>query len=120
MLRKISLYTLLGTLLYLTSSCTKEDILQDVDVNNLDLSDGVKFSAHIRPLLSTHCGECHSASSSQTNYLDYNTARNSVTNILDRIQREEGESGFMPRNGDKLSQEQIDLIVQWREDGLLN
>jgi len=84
-----------------------------------DPTSGLKFSVHIRPILNTHCGECHSSGSSQTNYLDYTRAKTAINSILDRIQREEGAAGFMPRNGSKLPQESIDLIIKWKEEGLV-
>lgn len=105
----------LGMLIFLVASCKKDDPQEIVDSIN-----GVKFSEEIAPLLSNRCGECHSAGASQTNYLDYTTARNGIDRILNRIQREEGSAGFMPLNGTKLSQESIDLIQQWRDDGFLN
>ena len=109
--------TFFGIFISILYSCKKEELISEPEMEDTSLR--TKFSVHIRPLLNTHCGECHSAGTSQTNYLDYDNSKNAITSILDRIQREEGASGFMPRNGNKLPQESIDLIQQWQDEGLI-
>ena len=106
-----------GIMMLFLYSCKKEELISEPELEDTSL--GTKFLVHIRPLLNTHCGECHSAGTSQTNYLDYDNAKNAITSILDRIQREEGASGFMPRNGNKLPQESIDLIQQLQDERLI-
>ena len=39
--------------------------------------------------------------------------------LIDRISRMEGADGLMPLGGPRLPQATIDLIVQWKNDGLL-
>ena len=39
--------------------------------------------------------------------------------IIDRVKREPGSAGFMPRNGAKLSDEKIAILEKWVADGLL-
>ncbi|RMA64639.1 c-type cytochrome [Ulvibacter antarcticus] len=70
------------------------------------------------------CSACHSnppqngAPMSLTNFA---LVKNAVETrgLLDRISRNEGESGLMPLGGPRLPQQDIDLIVQWNSDGLL-
>jgi uncharacterized membrane protein len=99
-------------------SCSKTDPFPE-EVNQVNNLNGIKFSAHIKPLLDNKCGECHGPGQSQTNYVDFTNAKNGISNILNRIQREEGATGFMPRNGSKLTEKEIELIKQWKEDGFL-
>ena len=40
------------------------------------------------------------------------------TDLLDRIQRQNGENGIMPSTG-RMSQNNINLILQWNANGLL-
>mgnify|MGYP006194639337 CR=1 FL=1 len=70
------------------------------------------------------CTACHSnppqngAPMPLTNYSEVKNAVES-RGLLDRISREEGAPGLMPLGGPRLPQQQIDLIMQWNDDGLL-
>ncbi len=70
------------------------------------------------------CTACHSnppqngAPMPLTNYEEIKNAVE-TRGLLDRISREEGAPGLMPLGGPRLPQQQIDLIMQWNEDGLL-
>ncbi len=75
-------------------------------------------------IFENNCTVCHSnppqngAPMPLTNYTEI---KNAVENrgLLDRISREEGAQGLMPLGGPRLPQQQIDLIMQWNIDGLL-
>ena len=41
------------------------------------------------------------------------------TDALDRMNRQPGESGFMPKYGSRLPQVSIDLVEQWMNEGYL-
>lgn len=73
----------------------------------------VTFNADIKPLITANCGSCHSS------FTTYQTAKNNIDKILDRIQRAAGSSGAMPQGGPKLSQSDIDKFIKWNTDGLL-
>ncbi len=68
----------------------------------------VSFALNIQPFLG--CSGCHT-------YNDYNNARNNINRILDRVQRTQGSSGFMPQGGTPLSATQINLLKKWVSDG---
>ena len=72
------------------------------------------YTENIKPILESSCTACHSGSSSSGGLsLDnYTAAYNAVKSgdILDRIQREPNEPGFMPSGGQKLPAENISLI----------
>ncbi|MFZ9981434.1 MAG: c-type cytochrome [Cyclobacteriaceae bacterium] len=74
----------------------------------------VSFTADIKPILTGNCTGCHS------NYNDYTSTKNDVEEILNRIQRQPGSTGFMPQGGQALSAAQIELIKKWKEEGLAN
>ena len=78
----------------------------------------IAFSQNIKAIIKSNCNSCHGASGDQTNCVNNDNAKTVADGILNRIQLEEGTSGFMQRNGSKLSQEDINLIKQWKTDGL--
>ena len=70
------------------------------------------------------CQRCHSnppQNGAPMPLVSYENVRDAVLDrgLLDRISREEGESGAMPLGGPRLPQTTIDLIFQWNEDGLM-
>ncbi|MDW7692245.1 cytochrome c [Flammeovirgaceae bacterium SG7u.111] len=77
----------------------------------------VTFAANVKTIIENNCSSCHTTGS-QPQFIDYQTAKNNVDNILDRIQREQGEGGFMPQGRSKLPQDDIDAIKLWKADGL--
>ena len=41
------------------------------------------------------------------------------SNLIDRISRNDGADGLMPQGGPRLSQDLINIIIQWELDALL-
>lgn len=79
------------------------------------------YDKDIKIIFTTNCTPCHLAGGTNPNkWDDYLQSKNKITNILDRIQREPGTTGFMPRNGTmKLPAATIAKLNQWVKDGLL-
>jgi hypothetical protein len=76
------------------------------------------YAKDIKPLLTTSCTPCHLAGGTNPNkWDDYASAKGKITTIIDRVKREPGATGFMPRNGAKLSAAQIALLEKWLKDG---
>ncbi|MDA9892427.1 hypothetical protein N9V60_04725 [Flavobacteriaceae bacterium] len=116
---------ILLAILFFIVSCKKEEMIESAETPENSIEEeapenAITFSKHISSILSTNCNNCHGPSGDQTNYTSFQNAKQNVDAILNRIQREEGSSGFMPRNGNKLSDEDIALIQQWKDDGLFN
>ena len=88
----------------------------------------VDYNTEIQPIFNDNCGNCHLGSSSGgLNLSDYNNLMSSDvvipgnhqnSELYDRITRLDSEQGDMPPTG-SLSQEQIDLIAQWIDEGAL-
>jgi Cytochrome C oxidase, cbb3-type, subunit III len=95
------------------TSCEKED--EPVVVAK------ISYDKDIKPIFVTNCAPCHLAGGANPNKWDqFDVAKSKITSILDRVQREPGTTGFMPRNGTmKLSAENITKLKQWVTDGLL-
>jgi mono/diheme cytochrome c family protein len=78
------------------------------------------YVANVKAIFTTSCTPCHVAGGTNPNkFDDYTTAKNKISSILDRVKRNPGESGFMPRNGTKLPADKIAVLEKWVADGLL-
>lgn len=78
------------------------------------------YLADVKPILTASCAPCHMAGGTNPNKWDeYTPTKTKITTILDRVKREQGASGFMPRNGTKLSADKIAVLEKWMADGLL-
>ncbi len=76
----------------------------------------ISFATNIKPLIISKCSNCHT-SGGQTNFTVYGNTSTDINLILDRINRTQGDQGFMPKNGTKLTQAEIDLIQNWKDQG---
>ena len=88
----------------------------------------VDYNSEIQPIFNNYCGNCHLGNSSGgLNLSNYNNLMSSNTvipgnhedsELYDRIIRPDSQPGDMPPAG-SLSQEDIDLIAQWIDEGAL-
>ena len=105
-----------GLILFITSceSRTYEEIS-----DNTPITQTVRYEAEIKPIINANCISCHSAggSASFQPLTSYNQVKNNIDNILDRIQRPNGDPQKMPQGG-SLSASQINLFIKWKADGL--
>ena len=81
----------------------------------------ITYNKDIKAIFTANCTPCHLPGGVNPNkWDDYATAKAKITNILDRVQRTPGTTGFMPRNGTmQLPAATITLLKQWQTDGLL-
>lgn len=78
------------------------------------------YMADVKPIFVASCTPCHLAGGINPNKWDqYAQAKAKISVILDRVQREPGATGFMPKVGAKLSAEKIAILKKWVDDGLL-
>ena len=104
------------------SSCsdsTYDDIQTSEDLN----SDLITYQ-DVKPIIDNNCLNCHSnptINGAPMSLVTYEEVKNSVlnSNLIERISRNDGANGLMPRGGPRLSQNLIDTIVQWEQDALL-
>ena len=72
------------------------------------------YTENVKPILESNCTPCHSGSSPYGGLsLDtYTTVYYAIKSgeVLDRIQREPNQAGFMPSGGQKLSTGNISII----------
>lgn len=108
---------------FLIVSCTTSTY-DDIEVIQVENQGEVVTFQDVAFVFENVCTACHSnppqngAPMSLTNYTE---VKNAMENrgLIDRITRNEGEQGLMPLGGPRLPQQQINLIMQWNLDGLL-
>ncbi|WP_228456997.1 c-type cytochrome [Chryseobacterium sp. LAM-KRS1] len=111
-------------LLYIVSSAVLliscESRTYDEISNHTPITQQVKFTADIKPIIDANCISCHSANGpgSFQPLTNYNQVKNNIDKIIDRIQRPNGDPGKMPQGG-SLSATQINLFIKWKADGLV-
>jgi len=94
---------------------------EDIQVPTI-VEGNVTYNAQIKTIIDANCVSCHAVGSIAgfrplTNYAEVKDAVQN-SDLLDRIKRQNGENGAMPSTG-RMSQNNIDLIVQWNTNGLL-
>ena len=107
----------------LTLSCTTTTYDDIVEIQEQDPAEVVTFQ-DVAFVFENICTACHSnppQNGAPMPLTSYSEVKNAVETrgLLDRISRNEGEQGLMPLGGPRLPQQQIDLIIQWNLDGLL-
>ena len=115
-----SIFTI--TLAFLIISCTnasENDLIDQVDPEVV-----ITYSEQIKPIFDSNCISCHSSppiNGSGISLTTYNSVKSSIenTNLIDRINWQPGQSGFMPLGGSRLPQNLIDLIIQWQLEGFI-
>lgn len=85
--------------------------------DNTPVAATVKYTANIKPIMDANCLSCHDATSFKP-LTNYSQVKANIDQIIDRIQRPNGDPQKMPQ-GSSLSQIQISTIVKWKTDGLL-
>ena len=99
--------------IFIVSSCTYHE-LSPCETNKPTFSDCVK------PIFEQNCMDCHSSNINRlTNYEEIKEA---VLNgkVIESIEKEENELGFMPLFNNKLTSQEIELIKNWKENGAPN
>ena len=80
----------------------------------------ITYNKDVKAIFVASCAPCHLAGGTNPNkWDDYTSAKNKITTILDRVKRDQGAAGFMPRNGTKLSAATIATLEKWVTDGTL-
>ena len=102
--------------LYGCETRTYEDLLEEQIIVG-----EVTYTQHARAVFDANCISCHSAGGTAsfrplTNYAEVKDAVQN-TNLLERIQKQNGEPGLMPQTG-RMPMDKIDIILQWNADGL--
>ncbi len=78
------------------------------------------YVGHIEPIISTSCAPCHiPGKGNKTPLNTFASAKEEIDEIIERIQKNPSEKGFMPLKHAKLSADTIQMFTQWKADGLM-
>lgn len=118
-MKNLKLNILFSFTLCTVFSCSSDAIsdLTETDIN----TEIVTYTQKIKPIIDNHCINCHSANNPSANLrLDtYDNTRNAVLNknLIERIQYTQGDPLMMPQNGNRLPQNNINLFIEWQNEG---
>ena len=102
-------------MLFTTISCN-EDRISDLTETEIPIT--VSYQNNVRPIIENNCLNYHGnptnfgAPNSLTTY--ENVKASVLNNLIDRISRTEETSGAMPLGGPRLSQNNINIIIEWQ------
>ncbi len=119
-MKKILFFISLYGLIFATTSCandSEDDLIDQIPTPQL-----VTYNNNIKSIIDNNCISCHSdppVNGAPISLVNYDAVKNNVSSIINRISKQEGESGLMPIGGPRLPQNLIDEVVQWQTDGLL-
>lgn len=78
------------------------------------------YTANVQSLIAANCSPCHFPPKGNKKPLDtYFSVTANIDSIINRIQKNPGDKGFMPFKHPKLSDSTINVLVQWKKDGLI-
>ena len=115
-MKKIIFYASIFGLMFAINSCandSEDDLIDETPIPQL-----VTYNSKIKSIIDNNCISCH-ANPPVNGKNDYEAVKNNVSTVINRISKQEGESGLMPIGGPRLPQNLIDEVVQWQTDGLL-
>jgi len=114
-------YLLIASLILLSLSSCDSSTYESLEESQIIVGEAT-YETNVKSIINSNCVSCHSVggTASFRPLTTYSEVKNAVlnTNLLDRIQRQNGEPGQMPQTG-RMSQDKINTILQWNADGLL-
>lgn len=110
---------LYAVFLFSMVACSEKTV-QDIGVQVATQSKFTTFNKDIKPLFASRCAPCHTAGGDRNNkWDDYNTSKTLITGIIGRVIKTPDNILFMPKNGVKLNDAEMDLLNKWINDGFL-
>ncbi len=77
------------------------------------------YVANISPVMITSCSPCHFPPKGKKIPLDnYESVKSNIDEIIESIEKDPSQKGFMPFKHAKLSDSTIALFNLWKKDGL--
>ncbi|MEO7291940.1 MAG: hypothetical protein ABIW34_02470 [Ginsengibacter sp.] len=79
----------------------------------------ISYTTNVQPLILANCSPCHIPPKGRIKALDtYASAMSNIDSIITRVNKNPNEKGFMPFKHPKLADSTINVLVQWKKDGL--
>ena len=80
----------------------------------------VSYATNVQPVVMANCSPCHVGSNAKQKKLDsYDAVKNNISEIVRRVQLNPGDKDFMPMRHPKLPDSTIQVLLKWRNDGLM-
>src|SRR5829696_9245061 len=80
----------------------------------------VTYASNVQNIIQNSCSPCHIPPQGRAKALNtYDAAKAEADEIIDRIQRNPDQKGFMPMKHPKLSDSTINVFVKWKENALM-
>jgi cytochrome c553 len=77
------------------------------------------YEGNIKPIITASCAPCHIEGKGNKKALDnFANASAEADEMIERIQKNPGDHGFMPMRNAKLADSSIALFVDWKKSGL--
>lgn len=77
----------------------------------------VTYEGHVHPVIMNNCSPCHTGGKQET-LNNYEAARHEIDEIVERVQKNPDEKGFMPFKHPKLPDSTISIFVKWKQAGM--
>jgi mono/diheme cytochrome c family protein len=118
-MKKLSVLALLIVTAGLVQNCSHPKTATQQPAPIVTAATGITYKGNIEPLMVANCSPCHMPpKGNKRPYNSYTAVKNDVDEILERIQKNPGERGFMPARHANLSDSTIQLVLQWKAAGL--
>ncbi|MDB5198646.1 MAG: hypothetical protein JWO92_609 [Chitinophagaceae bacterium] len=80
----------------------------------------ITYTANVQPLMVANCSPCHfPPKGNKKAYDTYAAVKGDIDAILNRVNRNPEDKGFMPFRHPKLSDSTINVLVQWKNKGFV-
>ncbi len=111
-MKKLLFLTAIGSMVLLLSNC---------GTAKKAVAPKMNYTTNIQPLVMANCSPCHipAKGGNKHPYDNYANLKTDIDEIIKRIELQPGQKGFMPFKGKRLSDSTINVIKQWKTDGLL-
>jgi uncharacterized membrane protein len=76
-------------------------------------TNSISYTKDVKPLIQTHCSQCHNANWPDKNWLDYDIAFKNKDKIKLRVENQT----MPPGNFTGISKEERNIIVNWVKQG---
>jgi hypothetical protein len=112
-MKKLSLFLFLGMMMAL-SFCTSSRKAQSTSKPTV-----MTYTANVQPLVIANCSPCHIPPNGNKKPLNsYANVKSNIDDIIERIQKNPTDKGFMPMKHPKLPDSTVQVFVDWKSAGL--
>lgn len=110
-------------LITLTAFGCSNDSPDDLGVEAIPTDTPITYNANVKAIIDNNCISCHSTvpqNGAPMSLATFEDVKNAIElrGLIERISKDNGQSGLMPLGGPKMPQQNINIITLWRNQGL--